>query len=117
LLNGESLAAGSFRHKFGDERVDGDKLHANADPGDHAPQVDAAGGVLERHHQSGDTVPDKRIGKDGAAPEPVRGLSEEHRADEQPSEQGGNERREAGEPEQGNRRRREDLVREHARRD
>ncbi len=96
LIDGERAAAQVGRHQFGEIRVDGDQLHADADAGDEAPQVETEHVVLERHDDACGGVPKQRVSEDGAAAEPVGGEADERGSDEESGEHGGDEARDAG---------------------
>ena len=83
MIDGEGAAPHPARHQFGDIRIDGDDLDADADPGDEAPQQYAIRRGLAGHHHRGRAIAEQREGEDGAAAEFVGEEAEEERADEQ----------------------------------
>ena len=82
--------------QLGDVGVDRHQLHADADAGDEAPQVDAEAGGLERHDQRAGAVPEQREGEDEAAAVGVGDPAERHGADPQAGEQREHEGARAG---------------------
>ena len=75
------------RDQLRDEGVDRHQLHADADAGDEAPQVDAEAGGLERHDQRAGGVPEQGEGEDEAPAIGVGDPAEGHGAEPQAGEQ------------------------------
>ena len=96
LIEGEGCAAGVLGRQFGNVNADGDHLHAQADAGEEAPEVDGSGGGLKGHDEGAGGVPQEGKAEDGAAAEAIRNRAEAERADEESGEKSGDETGEAG---------------------
>ena len=73
--------------------ADGHHLDAEADAGDEAPEIEAGGVALQRHHDVGRRVPEKRPGEDRPPAEPVGEKATKNCPNEEAGEQGGDEAR------------------------
>ena len=96
LIEREGLAAGVLGRQFGNVGADGDHLHAQADSGKEAPEVDGSGGGLKGHCEGAGGVPEKGKAEDGAAPKAIRNRAEAERADEESGKKSGHKAGEAG---------------------
>ena len=106
LVDGEGAPAQALGRDLAQIGADRHHLDAKADAGDEAPEVEAGGVVLKRHHDVGGRIPEQRPGEDRPAAEAVGEKAAEKRADEEAGEKGGDEARDSGRPEQARGRRR-----------
>ncbi|GCC49454.1 hypothetical protein chiPu_0033376, partial [Chiloscyllium punctatum] len=117
LVDRKGPAAHPARHQLGDVGVDGDDLDADSDPGDEAPQQEAARRGLARHDDGRCAVEQQRVSEDGLAPVTIGEEAEAEGADEQAGESRRDEGADAGEAEEGLRRRGHQPAAREARRD
>ena len=100
LVNGEGAPAQALGRKLAQIGADRHHFDAKPDAGDQAPEVEAGGVVLERDHDVGRRIPEKRPGEDRPTAEAVGEKTAKKRANEEAGEQGGDEARDSGRPEQ-----------------
>ena len=112
LVDGEGPPAEALGGKFAQIGANRHHLDAEADAGEQAPEIEAGGVVLQRHHHVRRRVPEKRPGEDRPAAEAVGEKAAKNRSDEEAGEQGGDEARDSGRAKQSPR-----LGGQHARLD
>ena len=117
LVDGEGAPAQALGRELAQIGADRHHLDAKADAGDEAPEVEAGGVVLKRHHDVRRRIPEQRPGEDRPAAEAVGEKAAEERANEEAGEQGGDEACDSGRPEQARGRRGEHARLDEARRD